>query len=304
MAKMSLKKHKTSKKRTRKLKHCAPHIKNTGHSCFDHKALLRLAKIWNERHPDDLIITATKSNKELWNEINRQMISDYKCEDGEEWCWIDQKFFKNYHDNYLVEELEDYLKPLMPDSWNNNPREWLNTLDIEQILEQYQDKYKDFLFVGAVPIDFDSKLSFGNCVSNELCNINVKSLYRKGIRKIGVVFNLDKHNQSGSHWIAMFCNLSKSSPEVNYWDSYGMTPPVEVHKLMNRLQKQAKESLGITLKKQINKVRHQYKNTECGVYCIYFIISLLEGKKFKSVCSKIMDDDDMFEKRKQFFIED
>jgi hypothetical protein len=45
---------------------------------------------------------------------------------------------------------------------------------------------------------------------------------------------------------------------------------------MDRVVKQCKD-VGIKLKKLDNmKVRHQYGLSECGMYCLYFIITLLE----------------------------
>ena len=63
--------------------------------------------------------------------------------------------------------------------------------------------------------------------------------YKDKKKYIGIVFNLDKHTQSGTHWISMFCNIPKK--EINYWDSYGYKPPKEVTELMNKLKKQAKD---------------------------------------------------------------
>ena len=70
---------------------------------------------------------------------------------------------------------------------------------------------------------------------------------------------------------------------------------------MNNLKNQASK-MNINLKKNINKVRHQYKNTECGIYSIYFIVSQLEGKRFKDVSENIIKDEEIFKKRKEFFI--
>ena len=289
-------------KKTKKLDYCAPNIKSNGISCFDRSAINRLVKIWNKKHDINLNIKiGKKTTNKLWKELNNKMKGEYKCKDGDESCWVKQSFIKNNYDRELTEELSNYLKPIMPESWNSEPNKWLNTINIEDVLEQYEDKHSDFLFVGAVPIDFDEKIGMGQCVSNELCNINLKKLYKKGIRKIGVVFNLDKHNQSGSHWIALYCKLNKNKGEVNYWDSYGISPPPEVTRLMNNLKNQASK-MNINLKKNINKVRHQYKNTECGIYSIYFIVSQLEGKTFKDVSENIVKDEEIFKKRKEFFI--
>jgi hypothetical protein len=115
---------------------------------------------------------------------------------------------------------------------------------------------------------------------------------------IGVVFNLDKHNESGSHWVSLFVNIPKG--EINFWDSFAVNPPPEVSTLMKKIQKQARE-LGIKLKIQINKKQHQFKNTECGMYSINFIVKQLEGKTFTEVCSHIINDDKMNGMRNEYF---
>jgi hypothetical protein len=80
-----------------------------------------------------------------------------------------------------------------------------------------------------------------------------------------------------------------------------MRPNPEVVVLMNRLKEQA-HGLSKPVAIKVNKKRHQYKNTECGVYCIYFLTSFLEGKGFDEIVGNIINDDKMFEKRKEFFV--
>ena len=206
-----------------------------------------------------------------------------------------QDFIK---DSSLSRELLKNFKPIMPKKWKSNPLEWLNTLDIKYVMDQYEITYPEFKFIGPVPMDFDTKLGFGQCVVDELCKVKLDNLIKNGDTKLGVIFNLDKHTESGSHWVAMYCDVKKGY--VGYWDSYGVKPDKEVVVLMDKLKTQAK-NLGHTLDIKINKTRHQYKNSECGVYCIYFITSLLEGKNFEEVVEKIISDDDMNYKRNEFY---
>ena len=226
--------------------------------------------------------------------INNVMSS--KCKS--ELCWLKQDFIKS---GPLAKELLKNFKPMMPNKWLTNPMEWLNTIDIRDVMNQYEIKYPEFEFIGPVPMDFDTKLGFGQCVVDELCKVKLDNLMKKGDSKLGVVFNLDKHTQSGSHWVAMYCDMSKSETgEICYWDSYGMKPNPEVVVLMERLKSQGAE-LGKTLDIKINKIRHQYKNSECGVYCIYFLTSLLDGKSFEDIVNNIISDDDMNFKREDFY---
>ena len=266
----------------------------TNESCFTIEALRKIATKWNETHPQMKIEFSTiTTGKTLWNAINNVM--KYKCDN--EVCWLKQDFIK---DNYLQKELLKNFKPFMPKSWSENPREWLNTIDIRDVMNQYEIKYPEFEFIGPVPMDFDTKVGFGECVVDELCKIDLSKLIKKNKTKIGIIFNLDKHTQSGSHWVAMYCDIKQG--EICYWDSYGIKPNSEVVVLMNRLKEQAlKLNNPINIKIKINKVRHQYKNSECGMYCIYFITSLLDGKSFINVVQTIVDDDTMNNKRNKFY---
>ena len=66
---------------------------------------------------------------------------------NEEWCWINQSFV-DINDRQMLKKL---FRPKKPAKWNVNPREWLNSLDIENVMKQYEEKHQDFIFIGPVP---------------------------------------------------------------------------------------------------------------------------------------------------------
>jgi hypothetical protein len=200
---------------------------------------------------------------------------------------------------------------------------WLNNFDIENVLNQYEELTSDFEFIGPVPIDFDTKLgALGRCVSDALCALSVESLWKAGKRKIGVVFNLDPHDKGGSHWIAMYSDLSTGS--IYFFDSYGMAPPKEVVALMNRIKEQGDRLVGTLIKTRIagqlpnspnykeistagpfriyyNTKRFQYKNSECGPFSMNFIVDLLLGKSFASFVGRPINDNKAMNSRLRFF---
>ena len=51
----------------------------------------------------------------------------------------------------------------------------------------------------------------------------------------------------------------------------------------------------------INDNKHQYKNSECGMYSIYYITQFLEGKTFDQVSNTIMSDDNVYKYRYKFY---
>ena len=133
-----------------------------------------------------------------------------------------------------------FVLPSQNELWKTKPREWLDTFNILDVMEQYELTYPDFKFFGPVPIDFDLKDKFNKCVVSELCAIDLSRLNNQGVKKIGVIFNLDKHNEPGSHWIGMYMDLTKNL--IGYWDSYGYKPPSEVCTLMKKLKQQSKNN--------------------------------------------------------------
>ena len=110
------------------------------------------------------------------------------------------------------------FKPEYPISWKKDKNTWLNSHDIYYIMKQYEKKFDDFLFLGPVPSDCPVSI---NVVS--LSNINFNKLKSKNINKLGIIYNLDKHNEPGSHWTAIYIDILKNS--INYYDSYGERPP-------------------------------------------------------------------------------
>ena len=62
--------------------------------------------------------------------------------------------------------------------------------------------------------------------------------------------------------------------------------------------------MGMDMGLKENKIRHQYKSSECGVYCIHFITQLLKGKTFNQVVNNKIPDDVMNKMRYKFFIKD
>jgi hypothetical protein len=180
--------------------------------------------------------------------------------------------------------LRGYFRPRKPDAWDKKPTTWLDSFNIEDVMNQYEEAYPKFEFIGPVPIDFDAKDgAWGQCIVNELCKINVSDAKKKGTEQIGIIFNLDPHDKPGSHWVCGFIDIEKSN--AYYFDSYGYEPPAEVKILLKRLNDQGIQNI------YYNDVRVQYGNSECGCFCLIVIICLLKGKQFQEICSRDFLDD-------------
>ena len=165
-------------------------------------------------------------------------------------------------------------KPSAPDTWKSNPSEWLSSIDIDKVEKEFSKVFSRYYYVGTVPIDFDKKSKTGSCIVNSLCSLNIHSLFKKGYTQIGIVFNTDVSTGPGKHWIALFCDIGPEFeyPRVTYFDSYSQAPEPEVQRLMQRWKEQwdATKIHSKGMKLTYNKTRHQYGDSECGMYCLYF----------------------------------
>ena len=259
---------------------CSPAVKgkiSNQNSCLPEDVLLKIRKEYNKDHPDKKI-TATNF-RELWEIIRDRLHEDQKCKTED--CWlkiIDDENTRKMYDDML-------FAPDKPPEWTHNPDEWLSNYDIRDVLKQYERTYPDFKYFEPSPIDFDSKPDGknGSCVSNELCKFNLKDYYNpensdKNKTKFGMVFNLDKHDEPGSHWVSLFTDLKdKQKPFIMYFDSAGDEIQPEIKELADRIIQQS-DDLGIKLTSNYEPFEHQRGNSECGMYCLYYIISLLTGK--------------------------
>ncbi len=269
---------------------CNPKHKKTRkkYSCYDDKTLLLLKDIWNRKHPEKKIVST--ENETIWKELQSKL-----SECSHEICFM-EKLVDSHSDTEKFKK--EFFAPIAPQKWNANINEWLSNVDIASVLQQYEEAYPEFKFIGASPIDFDDYVK-NSCVFPELCNLSVKSLYEKGIRKFGVIFNLSKHNEKGSHWVSLFTDLKKGF--VFYFDSCGDKIPKEVDELVKRIIKQCSE-LGIKMVEDSSyKMVHQEGGTECGMYALYFTINLIEELKPKEYFKRHKIPDKEMESFRHFY---
>ena len=282
--------------------HCSPSKKDNSVSCLDKKILLKIAKGLNKYGYG---IKIYRNKKKLHDEISDKVSEKTSCKD--EKCWKTINLLKNELSNDELDLFESSFRPDMPNTWISNPNTWLSTIDINKVMEQYEEAYPKFQYLGANPIDFDKKVSVNKCVVNQLCNININDIRKDGKDFLGMVFNTDPHNSSGEHWFSLYIDLKgvniKNKPCIYYFDSIAYKPKDEVVELVKRVQDQCLK-INKDIEFLFNDIKHQHENTECGVYCLHFLVSMLKGEDFKKYIKKKRNDKKMEKFRKFFFIQE
>jgi len=254
---------------------CSPAVKGktvSETSCLTPKILLDIKNKYNEDHPNEMILS--KDPRIIWRELHNRLSKEGCKKEG---CWL-----KELDNPTLQKEIKTHIfAPDMPAEWKTNPDEWLSNYDIFNVITQYEETYPEFKFLGPTTIDFDTRLPEKNnkCVEEEVCKLNLKTEIHKGYRKFACVINLDKHWQSGSHWVSIFIDIDENA--IIYFDSAGSPNiPNEVNEFTKRMTEQGKTLVPPkNLKFYTNgKLHHQTGNTECGMYSIFFVITMLTGK--------------------------
>jgi hypothetical protein len=277
-------KKKMKLKTTRKKLYCNPHARKNKiakNSCFTPKAIDLLKNFYNQQNPNKKI--QSNSSKTILNTL--QTITQDTCTN--DICLI-KSFTTNKRDESMLKSL--LFPPPQPAHWDDEPDSWLSNFDIMDVLNQYENTHPQFRFIGPSSIDYDTKIEISpnksRCVCKKLCEFQLndhiqysKNKTKQPVEKIGIIFNMDPHDKRGSHWVSMFIDITENF--IFYFDSNGNAIPKQIQKFSQTVMDQGKN---MTPPKyfelhQNTKTEHQMKNTECGMYCLYFIITMLLREK-------------------------
>jgi hypothetical protein len=283
---------------------CSPALhRREGESCLPVDAQRRIIKAWNKTQSRKQRInipaakTRRQSNRKEGGSSGPSLLPELKAIMRKQKCATEFCVVKNTP-AVTQKSFLDYFRPEKPKEWDKKEKEWLDSFNIEDVMKQYEAADPSFEFIGPVPIDFDKQLSFGKCVVDELCKLDLNTKNQSNKKnKLGIVFNLDPHDKPGSHWVCGFVDIPNKA--AYYFDSYGYEPPHQIIKFLKRCKEQGCETI------QWNDIRHQRKGSECGMYCLFVIICLLRNQKsFHDICKHVVDDATMNAFRDILFAEE
>lgn len=300
---------------------CSPSASKTfktHNTCFSKEALVRIAEIWNMKAATNnnkrygpIKGISRKSANQLWHDINARMTQP--CQgSGREWCWID----KLGTEAKSTAVIASSLRPVTPREWYKKPYTWLSNYDIAAVMKQYDvvaDASYNYKFLGVFPIDFTSKDEMGQCLYSEICQLDLSKFIRKGVKYIGLITNMDKHDEPGSHWTSTFVCIDPNTRCYGgyYYDSVSRETPESVTEFFAVVQKQlAKlypQSVAV-FNTDYSKQVEQRGNTECGMFSIAYQLRWLKAlrKKQTALLSDVlktkMNDAYVHKLRKTLFI--
>ncbi len=279
---------------------CAPSKKFENWSCIPLDSLMAMVDAFNKENPNNAIRVDHKYAQTKPDKYKRYLLKQFKikltkCKD--QICWTKQSFMKKLNSSIKNDIQENTFLPEGP----SKGFEWLDSENIKKSLKQKESIYPEFKSFGAVPYDFDDYEEYGTKKLDFQ-----KDLIDNGKTKIGMVINLDRRGEPGSHWVALYADFK--SGECYYFDSYGIEPDnsekeedkKEITKFMNRIGDFMKKN-GKTPIITHSTMKHQRGGSECGVYSLSFIYRLLKGESFADITSKRVPDNKVNECREFYF---
>ena len=123
---------------------------------MDENEVENLRKIYNQDHPREPPIPKG-GIKETWNAIRKRLHTT---------C-----------DSCIIASM--LHQPDAPKAWETNPEEWLSSVDIDKLEKEYMRVFKNYKYIGTLPIDFDKMSNTGSCLINSICSMNINDLYKK-----------------------------------------------------------------------------------------------------------------------------
>jgi len=204
---------------------------------------VKIAKIINEELKEPLVSinNKTKTNELLSSLVEKLTPEEYnKIIDGSE-------FIKLLGKSEKIKNPTSF--PLFDGKGDKNSNEPLTAL--------YNDEIDKF---------FEEYGSYGGTISADQINELPKRL------PIGFIMNLDKSNEKGSHWVAVYIDQNS----VEYFDPLADPPTAQFKKDIKKYIESMK--LPNLLKFKVNKIKQQNSKTEtCGFHSIRFLDDRFSG---------------------------
>mgnify|MGYP002639008597 CR=1 FL=1 len=216
----------------------------------------------------------------------------------------------------LIErEKEERFKTFGP----RNSTKWLDNENIDYTLQRWARVFDDFYPYSFNMIDFES--AGGSLARNPMSmildglvavNLGNQKMVTKKCRCAASVVNTDRTGNRGKHWTAVFidCRKLKGLWTVEFFNSSGNPPAREIVEWMEKTRQMLIDyrrggggdvSSGDVDTVVASTVRHQYSESECGVYSLYYIRKRLEKMPLTFFGKHVIPDDAMIEFRKYLF---
>lgn len=214
----------------------------------------------------------------------------YNCDS--EKCVLQRLQHNTNSDRTAIKESLDNFKPNGP----IHKPEWLSNTHIDDVLKSFAKQYPEFKYYPTGLMNLQDSLG----------RIDLEKDFNEGYETVACVVNTTRKcpvsGPCGDHWVCVVMKKEKDNViSMEYFNSSGNTPPNDILTVF----KQQKQLVGgkCACTEKYNSVVHQRGDSECGVYCLYYIRSRLEGVDAERFYQSRISDEAMIMFRRYIFSE-
>jgi hypothetical protein len=269
-----------------------------GNVCSTNDTVNAMKKHLQQKNIDTTTLTTSK-------DIVDSVRKDLNCNTEE--CVLTNPQFVKDNIKSIVEESLDRIKPKGP----ANSTKLLNNENIDNVLKKLTSRHNGFYHMNFQMIDFagEKDSSDGWIVKKgqtiyplPLGKINMsQEVVDKGFKTFGVVMNSDYRTGGGIHWFSLFCDFRTSPITIEYFNSSGNKPVIQIQDWLIKTEENLNSAGHKAVIVVLSGLVHQYSETECGLYSIYYIWNRLNGIPALNFQEKKVTDAMMYKFRLQCF---
>lgn len=183
-----------------------------------------------------------------------------------------------------------------------NSTDLLDNFNIDETLEQWANKSQSEFNKKVYHVPFQM-IDFAK-TGSEFAYLDPLELQEQGFNAFMVVFNTDVSTGPGKHWFAIFGDLQKDKIVLEYFNSSGFPPKIEITTwLEDTCANIKKRKMDCEILNVANGRQLQYSRTECGVWSLVYILSRLLNHEPEWIMQTNANDLDMIEYRRRLFRE-
>jgi len=201
-------------------------------------------------------------------------VKDFLGVDKESKIFRHPKFVEWYGRQRAMATLMKVFKPIGP----LDTTDLLSNINIDGAMHQWSE-YSDslfnrnFLHIPFHMIDFEKH-------DTELAKLSIKLMKDNDIDCFACVLNTDVSSGIGKHWFCIYGDLRHSGTSddpvvIEFFNSSGNRPRPEVASWLDRITEEALADGIHVAHLTAVPTRLQYSRTECGVWCLAYILSRL-----------------------------
>ncbi len=172
--------------------------------------------------------------------------------------------------------------------YGRNKEKWLTNVDINEVMKQYESLFEgSFRYISTVPANIQDSY---DTIDEFKQSFHIGDLQYYMYN--AMIINLSLIDTPGTHWVCVF--VDRPSQTFEYYDPIGKPIPRTMRPLLNYINPDRFRVI-------TSKEKHQKTGSQCGVYCMYYIVARLCNIPIKTIWKDLAMTNSAMTRKRDFF---